>query len=311
MGLNGLGIAPHISMRRPSWSLSGQPDHAFDPADLTDATLTLEWAAMDTVVFAHKRRSMSERVLSGYSWLSQKLSPWPEEPGLHQLRVWFGPLRGAYLKTPKLSRLSFALGTYQSHVASALREHARTGMVVYDLGAHIGYFSMVMSRCVGPSGRVFAFEPDPTNMRALVRNLEARHARNVTVVSKAVSDRTGTVRFAAFEFSSVSHIANPRTPADAVLLDVPSIALDDFVYGHGNPPPTLIKIDVEGAEGRVLEGAVKLLREARPVIVVEVSARTASHVESVLGGVGYRPFPLGGDSRSLAALGVGDLLYLP
>lgn len=253
---------------------------------------------------------MSERVLSGYSWVSERLSPWPGEPGLHQLRVWSGPLRGAYLRTPRLSRLSFALGTYQRHVALALQAHARPSTVAYDLGAHIGYFSIVLSRCVGPSGRVFAFEPDQTNVRALQRNLESSGASNVGVVPMVVSDTSGSVVFAAFEFSSVSHIATPRTPGDASLIDVPSTTLDDFVYRDGNPPPSLMKIDVEGAEARVLDGATRLLREARPVIVVEVSPRTIEAVQGLLGGLGYRSTVLGGDSRSLAAAGVGDLLFI-
>ena len=254
---------------------------------------------------------MSERVLSGYSWVSEKLSPWPAEAGLHQLRIWSGPLRGAYIRTPKLSRVSFALGTYQLHVTRALQASAKPGMVVYDLGAHIGYFSLVLSRCVGPSGQVFAFEPDPANQRALMRNLETNRATNVKVVPKVVADTSGSVVFAAFDFSSVSHIATQRTPDDARLIDLPSISLDDFVYREGNPPPAAIKIDVEGAEPRVLAGAERLLRDARPVVVVEVSPRTVAAVERRFSNLGYRSSVLGGDSRRLVEAGVGDLLFAP
>lgn len=254
---------------------------------------------------------MAERVLSGYSWVSERLSPWPDEPGLHQLRVWSGPLRGAYLRTPKLSRVSFALGTYQRHVTRALQAHARPGAVAYDIGAHIGYFSMVLSRCVGPAGCVIAFEPDPSNARALTRNLDASRSSNVTVVPRVVADTSGTVQFATFEFSSVSHIATTRTPADAHIVEMPSTTLDDFVYADGNPLPSLMKIDVEGAEARVLSGAARVLAEARPVVVVEVSPKTMEAVEVLMAGLDYRSTVLGGDSRTLAAAGVGDVLYVP
>jgi len=263
------------------------------------------------VVAARKRRPVLEHVLSAYSWVSEKLSPWPQEPGLHQLRVWSGPLRGAYLRTPKLSRLSFALGRYQMHVTRALDAHARPGQVVYDLGAHIGYFSLVMSRRVGPFGRVFSFEPDPANLRALRRNLECNRADNVAVVPSVVAERSGSMVFAAFEFSSVSHIATERTPGDASLIESPSLALDDFVYRDGNPPPALMKVDVEGAEGRVLAGARRLLRESRPVVIVEVSPRTIAAVDGFFKELGYRSNVIGGDSQSLVAAGIGDLLFLP
>jgi FkbM family methyltransferase len=239
------------------------------------------------------------------------MSPWPPQAGLHELRVWSGPLRGAYIRTPKLSRLSFSTGTYQSHVTKALQAAVKPGMVAYDLGAHIGYFSLVLTRLVGNSGKVFAFEPDPNNLRALRHNLAANRGRNVKVVASVVADGSAPVLFATFHFSSVSHIATKRTPGDANLVEVPSLRLDDFVYRDGNPAPAVIKIDVEGAEARVFEGARRLLDTARPVIVVEVSPRTLSEVERQMSSHGYKSTFLGGDSSRLAATGIGDVLFTP
>lgn len=266
---------------------------------------------MGMLIGSGKRRSVTEPVLHGLSWVSKKLSPWPPQAGLHELRVWSGPLSGAYIRTPKLSRLSFSLGTYQRHVTRALQASVKPGMVAYDLGAHIGYFSLILTRLVGPGGKVFAFEPDPSNLRALRHNLAVNKGRNVKVVPSVVADESAPVLFATFQFSSVSHIATTRTPGDATLVEVPSVRLDDFVYRDGNPPPSVIKIDVEGAEARVFAGAERLLKTARPVVVVEVSPKTFDEVGRRMTGYGYKSTFLGGDSTQLAAAGIGDVLFMP
>lgn len=266
---------------------------------------------VSTLIARGKRRSLTEPLLHGMSWVSAKMSPWPRQAGLHELRVWSGPLTGAYIRTPKLSRLSFSLGTYQSHVTRALQSIVKPGMVVYDLGAHIGYFSLVLTRLAGSGGRVIAFEPDPNNLRALRHNLAVNKGRNVRVVPSVVADESVPLLFATFEFSSVSHIATRRTPGDATLVEVPSIRLDDFVYRDGNPPPAVMKVDVEGAEARVFAGAERLLRERRPAVVAEVSPKTFGEVNSRMSGHGYKATFLGGDSAQLASSGIGDVLFLP
>lgn len=259
-----------------------------------------------------RHRSLTEPLLHWLSWVSERLSPWPPEQGLHELKVWSGPLKGVYIRTPKLSRLSFALGTYQSHVTRALQATVKPGMVVYDLGAHIGYFSLVLTRLVGTGGKVFAFEPDPNNLRALRHNLAVnKGGGNVKVVPSVVADESVPVLFAAFEFSSVSHIATQRTPGDATLLEVASIRLDDFAYRDGNPSPSVIKVDVEGAEARVFAGAQRLLKEARPVVIVEVSPKTFAQVDHIMCAHGYKATVLGGDSNRLVSAGIGDVLYVP
>jgi FkbM family methyltransferase len=218
---------------------------------------------------------------------------------------------GAYIRTPKLSRLSFSLGTYQSHVTRALQDIVKPGMVVYDLGAHIGYFSLVLTRLVGTGGKVFAFEPDPNNLRALRHNLAVNKGRGVKVVPAAVADKSVPVLFATFEFSSVSHIATKGTPGDATLVEVPSVRLDDFVYRDGNPPPAVMKVDVEGAEGRVFVGAQRVLKQSRPMVLVEVSPNTYAEVDRRMSSYGYRATFLGGDSAQLASTGIGDVLFVP
>jgi FkbM family methyltransferase len=151
-----------------------------------------------------------------------------------------------------------------------MQRFMKSGDVAYDIGANAGYFTLVMSKIAQTTGKVFSFEPDPKNFRALQTNIRNNGLKNAVAFQKAVSDTTGTVAFATFEYSLVGHIVTANTPEDAKLIEVKSISLDDFVYTEQFPSPSLIKIDVEGAEDRVILGADRLLREAKPVILAEV-----------------------------------------
>src|ERR1700687_3249539 len=117
------------------------------------------------------RDTASRRLLGALSWASQTASRQQDEVGLSRLRILGGPLRGTYVLAPALTRLSFALGPYHRHVVAVMEQFVVEGAPAYDLGAHMGYFSLLLARLVGPAGNVFSFEPDPRNLRALRRNI--------------------------------------------------------------------------------------------------------------------------------------------
>jgi FkbM family methyltransferase len=223
-----------------------------------------------------------------------------------------GPIQGMYLSMPDLWRPSYALGTYERHVVRAMRRYISPGSVAYDIGANIGYFTLVLARLVGDSGTVHSFEPDPANLRALESNLRQNRIDNVRVVPSVVSNATGVVTFATFRYSLVNHIANAETPSDAQLVTVPSITLDDFIYRQGNAAPAFVKIDVEGAEDRVFRGAERTLREKKPAIIAEV--RAGGIYEEIchqLGPYGYTACVLGAGAKRMARTGLADILFLP
>jgi len=200
-----------------------------------------------------------------------------------------------------------ALGTYEPHVVAALRQHIRPGDVAYDLGAHVGYMTLVLAHLVGASGQVFAFEANARNRAALERNVaNNRWVRGATVVPLAVSDAVGTLTFATFGYSLVGHIAAHEEPADAQLNTMPATSLDHFIYHERHPAPNVIKIDVEGAEDRVLNGAARVLADARPVVICETRPdQTSGAVASLLARHGYT-------LRTLKAWGaVEDIIALP
>ncbi|MEM7127662.1 MAG: FkbM family methyltransferase [Chloroflexota bacterium] len=212
---------------------------------------------------------------------------------------------------PQLEKLSFALGTYEPHIVECMKQYIKPGAVVYDIGANAGYLTLTLSTISQDSGQVFAFEPDPQNLAALNQNIQDNGLSNVQVIEKAVSDTTGELTFASFEYSLVGHLSTPDTPDDATLLQVQSVTLDEFVYEQGFPVPDFIKIDTEGAEDRVIFGADRLLREEKPVILAEV--RKGDIYQNVVDYVTERDYRFefleGG--WQFEKHGLGDMLFIP
>jgi len=189
-----------------------------------------------------------------------------------------------------------ALGTYDETLMAALRTHSLESGVIWDVGAHIGYESLCFATVVGPAGRIVAFEPNPANVREWQRNVSgnAELAPRLSIQAVALCDRSGT---AAFRFSedvadgrsSGSHLAGVMPPEEAAsyagfdLANVACARVDDLVEAGDIAPPTLIKIDVEGAEADVLRGAIRTLQRHRPILLVEVHHVRAMHdVDEIL-----------------------------
>ena len=230
---------------------------------------------------------------------------------LYRTKVLGGFLQGMSFSMPQLERLSFALGTYEAHIVRCMQRLIKPGDTVYDIGANAGYFTLVMSKIVQSNGNVFSFEPDPSNFGALQKNIQDNNLTVAKPIQKAVSDSTEELTFATFEYSLVGHIATQSTPDDATLIKVDATTLDDFVYKQGFPSPKFLKIDVEGAEDRVLFGADRLLREARPIILAEVrEGEIYENIVHFLTERGYRfEFLKGGWQREKHQL--SDMLFLP
>ena len=167
-------------------------------------------------------------------------------------------------------------GEHDLAVERALRTGVCSGAVVYDVGAHLGYFALGLARLVGASGRVVAFDGDPDNVRGLRENaIKNRLGDNLQVVHAAVWSNTASDGIPFRRGVELRAQGGVETDAcrpvlgDGELIKVPVITLDEFV-ARGGPLPDLIKIDVEGGEGEVLQGAARLFRDQRPLVVAEV-----------------------------------------
>ena len=139
------------------------------------------------------------------------------------------------------------------------------GSVVVDLGANIGYYTLLAARGAGASGRVFAFEPAPDNLRLLRRNLAVNGYSNVTVVPKAVAAESGRARLYLSERNLGDHrIYDSQDGRPSV--DVPQVSLDEF-FGEAGGAVDVVKMDIQGAEPGALRGMRAVLERSRELVL--------------------------------------------
>jgi FkbM family methyltransferase len=169
-----------------------------------------------------------------------------------------------------LGRRLYLGGDHEPELRALMRQLPLGGGVCVDVGANVGLHTVVMSRLVGPAGRVLAFEPDPHNFRLLETNLRLNGAGNVTARQCAIGDTDGVCRLAR----------NPRNYADCRVTselpawsshDVPLTTLDAALPALPPGAITFLKLDVQGSECRVLRGMRHTLaRHPDLVMVVEI-----------------------------------------
>ena len=181
-------------------------------------------------------------------------------PGL-QVRVLQGPMRG-YRWAFGSGNPGYWLGSYKLSKQKILMEVLKEGSVFFDLGAHVGFFTLLASLLVGEQGRVVAFEPNPENVKYLNKHIEWNQRKNVAVIEAAIGDQTQLVHFDPCLTRAMGMVCSTGS------MTVQMLTLD-YLYKEAKiPAPQVIKIDIEGSECRALEGARKLISERRPVILV-------------------------------------------
>jgi len=210
------------------------------------------------------------------------------------VQVQAGVGRGLWLNLNPRTAEAFVRGEGEPSVQAFIAQHLKPGMVFYDLGTNLGFFSLVAARQIGPSGHVYGFEPDPEIAQRVRSNLSRNGFENFTVTEAAVWCETGKVSFSRSDASAspdrgTGQIAN--TPGQERTISVPAIALDDFLKTAR--PPNLIKCDVEGAEIEALRGAVSVLAGYHPDIVCEIhSPENGITVRDLLLRLDYQVFQL-------------------
>jgi FkbM family methyltransferase len=199
-----------------------------------------------------------------------------------------GPLRGKKWIVGSGNH-GYWLGSYELGKRSLFVKMIPPGGVCFDLGANVGYYTLLLSVLAGPRGRVFAFEPLPRNLEYLRRHLALNRTLNATVIEAAVADRSGTVRFEEDASTSKGRIGSQGT------LEVQAIALDEWIDAGKIPQPSLLKIDIEGAELSALQGARKALARTHPVIFLSThSGKVHTDCLSFLDSLDYHVVPIDG-----------------
>lgn len=228
--------------------------------------------------------------------------------GLSQVRVAAGGLAGAPLLLDLQLEKDYWLGTYEPELQAAIQKEVQPGMVVYDVGANVGYVSLLFARSVGPQGQVFAFEALPANLERIRRNLALNPQATVKPIGMAVVDAVRPVEFmthASGAMGKAAGSAGRKQEVYGATIQVPGTSLDEFTYTQLNPPPNVIKIDIEGGEVLALPGMRRLLREGRPLIFLELHGPEAAKTAwEELSAAGYALFRMESGERipSLEAL---------
>ena len=176
---------------------------------------------------------------------------------------------------------------FEPDVTAVFRRTLRPGMNVIDIGANVGYFTMLSAAAVGQSGTVLAVEPNPVNARLLEASRRANGFANVTLAQVGAGRETGLLVLNAGQSNGMT--SSPSSDLGALLSSatVPAVTIDSLAYDR--PPIDFIKIDVEGAEYNALLGASATIARDRPIIVSEFSPEQMPGISGI-DGEGYLQF---------------------
>jgi FkbM family methyltransferase len=165
--------------------------------------------------------------------------------------------------------------------------------VVYDIGANVGFYSLLAAHLSGPEGKVYAFEPLHRNVEFIYRHITLNRLENIEVFEAAVSDQAGEAFFDPGVSIATGHLSESGT------VRVRQVCLDEMLAEGTIAPPDTLKVDVEGAEYAVFQGAKNMIEDHRPLIFLDTHGRDVHALTiELLAGYGYQFETL--DGRPLA-----------
>jgi FkbM family methyltransferase len=224
----------------------------------------------------------------GKPWLAGHLSDYLKQ---HPLTATARTRTGTVfpvLTSDVIQRYLWLFGTWEPHLTAWMRSRLTSGDLVIDAGAHTGYFTLLASQLVGPTGRVVAIEASPDFHEALTANIEANGCGNVRTVNAAVSDAPGRMTFYLERSTNLggTTAVRPRTVISSFEADaapLPTLVTEDVLIAA-----RLIKIDVEGGEAAAVRGLAPVLHRLRHDVelAIEITprllAKQGQHADDVL-----------------------------
>lgn len=204
-----------------------------------------------------------------------------------RLPILAGTLRGTWWLPGSGGKLLRIFGgTYEPEQTRLFEQQLRPGATLLDVGAHVGYYTLLAARLVGSGGSVYAFEPNPRNCAFLRRHVAANGCDHVRVEEAAAANVNGVAGFDFGTGSGTGHLAAGGA------VEVRTVRLDDFCRDH-DIAPDAIKIDVEGAELDVLHGAEQTIVAHRSTIFLSThGAAVHAHCLGWLRERGYSLQPI-------------------
>jgi FkbM family methyltransferase len=166
-------------------------------------------------------------------------------------------------KIDRLTSQRFVMATYEPYMQEAFLSYVRPGSIVYDIGAHAGFHALFCGLLVGPTGKVFAFEPNPENYESIENQISVNPGLPVVVLPCALSDRCAISGLDTSNGSSQGRLVEKGA------IEVKTQTIDSLMTVGHVLPPQVIKIDVEGHEGQVIKGSINTLQKYKPVILCD------------------------------------------
>jgi FkbM family methyltransferase len=201
--------------------------------------------------------------------------------GLSEVPIAAGDLAGMQMLLDLKSEKDYWLGTYELELQAAITDLVLPGQVIYDIGASIGFMSLLFAMKTGLNGHVYAFEALPANIERLTDNIELNSFQErVTVVKAAVQVNSGKTDFYPGPSSATGKVAGSAGRSAIEYqpsIQVEGVAIDEFIFTSGNPIPEIVKIDIEGGEILALPGMSRLLHRNHPILLVELHGPEAAH----------------------------------
>src|SRR6266404_639873 len=230
---------------------------------------------------------------------SERIPVWEPATGLKTIARWalpnavMGRLRDYYL-----TRKVLANKEYVESEMTILHSLVMPGQVAVDIGANVGYYTKLLSQLVGPSGRVFSFEPISENFKILDGVVRKGRLTNVRRFPFALDREPGTLHMVIPDRSDFTGFYQARLAGHEERgrkQQVSVVALDRFWSEETLPSVDFIKCDAEGNELRILEGGIELLKRSHPSLLLEIQRKTGTDVFDLLHALGYKSFILHGD----------------
>ena len=157
---------------------------------------------------------------------------------------------------------------YEPAQTKIVKQYVREGDVVIDIGAHVGYYTLLMAQLVGKKGKVFSFEPDPLNFQLLKKSVEINRFDNVILVQKAVSNTTEKIKlFVGNNDRAINRIYDAKLGDAKESIDVESIRIDEY-FKENDELVNFIKIDSEGSEVKIINGMKQFLSRNQELVMM-------------------------------------------
>lgn len=217
-------------------------------------------------------------------------------PGSSKIKILTGYNKGYYwILGSGLHR--YWVGSFELFKQKAVFDYSKDGMVAYDIGAHVGFYTLLFARLCGSSGFVYTFEPNPRNLIYIREHLDMNNLQNVAVFPIALGNKREYVFLDDSVHSAMGHLSREKT---SVIVSVDTV--DNLISTGVMRPPDIIKIDVEGAELDVIYGAESTLRKYKPTVFVAIdNPQNENPLWEFLRSMGYKVQIIDGNRLEIIA----------